>query len=225
MTMVRCDMTMSLDGYICGPEAGQPTYLNEGFFRITSWLTELASLAAERLGMAGGVDDADDAGDVDDALVAEMFAQAGAYVMGRRMFDSGEGPWGPEPPFPAPVFVVTHRERAPLERDGGTTFFFVTDGVRAAVDRAKAAAGDFHVHVSGGAQIVQQVLAAGLIDELHLHISPVLLGGGTRLFSGDLPQVIELERFRVADSGNITHLSFRLPTVPRRPLAPAAASD
>ena len=207
MTLVRCDMTVSLDGYICGPTARRPPYLDEGFFRITSWLTRLASWR-ERQGMAGGVDDADD------ALVAEMFAQAGAYVMGRRMFDSGEGPWGAEPPFHAPVFVVTHRDRAPLERGGGTTFFFVTDGVQAAIDRAKAAAGDRHVHVSGGAQIVQQALAAGLLDELHLHISPVLIGGGTRLFEGDLPDFIELERLRVADARDITHLSFRLPTRP-----------
>jgi dihydrofolate reductase len=111
MTKVRCDMSVSLDGFITGPEAQNPPYLDAGFFRVTSWLTLLATWREHR-GMEGGTRNADD------DLFAEMFEQAGAYVMGRRMFDSGEEPWGDEPPFRAPVFVVTHREREPLERKG-----------------------------------------------------------------------------------------------------------
>jgi len=120
MTKVRSDMSVSLDGYVCDPKAKDPPYLDEGFFRVTSWATELATWR-ERRGRGSGTTD------VDDAVVAEMFAQAGAYVMGRRMFDSGEEPWGDDPPFKAPVFVVTHRARESLERSGGTAFFFVTD--------------------------------------------------------------------------------------------------
>ena len=205
MTRVRCDMSVSLDGYICGPKAKEPPYLDEGFFRVTSWLTDLAAWR-EREGMTGGVSNADD------ELVADMFRQAGAYVMGRRMFDSGEEPWGDAPPFRAPVFVVTSREREPLERQGGTTFNFVTGGVRAAVERATAVAGDQHVAVSGGASIVQQVIAADLLDELHLHVTPVLLGGGTRLLEGGRPAIVELDPIRVLASHGVTHLSFSFRT-------------
>jgi dihydrofolate reductase len=208
MTRVRCDMSVSVDGFICGPKAQEPPYLDDGFFRVTSWLTELATWR-ERQGMAGGADHEDD------EVIASVFEQAGAYVMGRRMFDSGEQPWGDEPPFRAPVFVITHREREPLQRAGGTVFYFVTDGVSSAIAQARAAAGDRHVAVSGGASAVQQVITAGLLDELHLHVAPVLLGGGTRLFDRLRPGMVELDRFRLATStgndGGLTHLSFRFP--------------
>jgi dihydrofolate reductase len=164
-------------------------------------MTDLASWR-EREGMTGG------AANADDELVADMFRQAGAYVMGRRMFDSGEEPWGDEPPFRAPVFVVTNQEREPLERQGGTTFHFVTDGVRAAVGCATAVAGDRHVAVSGGASIVQQVIDADLLDELHLHVSPALLGGGTRLLDGGRQRIVELDPIGVQASHGVTHLSF-----------------
>ena len=112
--------------------------------------------------------------------------------MGRRMFSGGEGPWeddpnadgwwGDDPPFRVPVFVLTHHAREPVEKQGGTTFIFVTDGVEAAVERARAAAGERNVSVGGGAEVVQQCLRAGLLDELRIHLVPILLGGGTRLF-------------------------------------------
>jgi dihydrofolate reductase len=205
MTEVRCDMSVSLDGYICGPKAKEPPYLDEGFFRVTSWLNDLATWR-EREGMTGG------ATNTDDELIADMFQQAGAYVMGRRMFDSGEEPWGDAPPFRAPVFVVTNRQREPLERRGGTTFHFVTDGVGSAVERAMAVAGDRRVAVSGGARIVQQVIATDLLDELHLHVTPVLLGGGTRLFDGGGPEIVELDPLRVVGSHGVTHLSYSFRT-------------
>ncbi|MFJ9371353.1 dihydrofolate reductase family protein [Nocardia sp. NPDC101769] len=205
MPNVRTDITISLDGFICGLAAQQPPYLDKGFFRITEWVVEHL-VWRERAGFDGGLQDADD------ALLAEMFEQAGAYVMGRRMFDSGEEPWGESPPFRAPVFVVTHREREPLVRKGGTTFHFVTDGLKAAIERAKTMCGDQHVHISGGAAIVQQAIAQRLVNEMHVHIAPVLLGQGTRLFDQLPDSMVELDRFRVVDSPAITHLGFRFPT-------------
>jgi dihydrofolate reductase len=201
MTTVRCDMTTSLDGFVCGPAARRPPYVDDAFGRVTRWITEVAGWR-ERHGMTGGVKSADD------EIAAEVPDQTGAYVMGRRMFDSGEQPWGDTPPFGGPVFVVTHREREPLHRNGGTTFYFVTDGIRAAIDRARVTAGDRNVHVSGGAAIVQQAIGEGLVDDLHLHIAPVLLGDGIRLFDGLPPGIVELDRFRVVDSTDVTHLSY-----------------
>jgi dihydrofolate reductase len=209
VTTVRCDMSVSLDGFICGPKAKDPPYFDDGFFRVTAWLTELATWRERHAGWEGGARDADD------DVLADTLAQAAAYVMGRRMFDSGEEPWGPEPPFRAPVFVVTHRQREPLERAGGTTFHFVTGGLGAAVDQAKAAADDGHVAISGGASTVQQAITAGLLDELHLHITPVLLGAGTRLLDNLPAQILELDRTRLATSPSsqgVSHLSFAFPT-------------
>jgi dihydrofolate reductase len=135
------------------------------------------------------------------------------------MFSGGEGPWeddpnpdgwwGDEPPFRAPVFVLTHHSREPLQRRGGTTFTFVTDGVDAAIEEAQAAAGDKDVGVAGGANVAQQVLNAGLLDELQLNLVPVLLGTGTRLLDNVAPQV-RLERTRVIDAPAVTHLLYRV---------------
>jgi dihydrofolate reductase len=145
----------------------------------------------------------------DDDVAEAMYAGVGAYVMGRRMFDVGEEPWGDEPPFRAPVFVVTHRPRDVLERKGGTSFTFVTDGLESAIDRARQAAGDADVTLSGGPDLVRRALAAGLVDELHLHVSPVLLGGGMRLFDRLDGAPIELERVDLVDSPGVTHVRYR----------------
>jgi dihydrofolate reductase len=139
--------------------------------------------------------------------------------MGRRMFGGGEGPWGDEPwegwwgddpPFHVPVFVLTNHQREPLVKRGGTTFHFVTHGIEAALEQARAAAGDRDVAIAGGADVVQQYLRAGLVDDFQVHVAPVLLGGGTRLF-GDLgTELPELERTRVIDSPTVTHLRYRV---------------
>ena len=117
------------------------------------------------------------------------------------------GWWGDEPPFHAPVFVLTHHSREPVEMEGGTTFFFVTDGIEAAVEQARAAAGDRDVAIAGGGTAVQQALAAGLVDELQVHVAPILLGGGTRLF-GEGAGPVRLEATRVVGSPKATHLTF-----------------
>jgi dihydrofolate reductase len=140
-------------------------------------------------------------------------------VMGRRMYSGGSGPWeqdpkargwwGDDPPFHAPVFVLTHHEREPLPMEGGTTFNFVTDGIEAAIERAKSAAGGKDVLVAGGGIIVQQAIAAGLVDKVQVHVAPVFLGGGARLFDG-MAADVGLEVDRVVDSPTVTHLRYRV---------------
>jgi dihydrofolate reductase len=208
MTVVRCDMTVSLDGFVCGIDAQRPPYLDDGFFRVTQWIVKHFAFAKELL--ERGRSDVTIA-DPEQELVAERIEQTGAYVLGRRMYDSAGDNWSKEAPYHTPVFVVTHRANESIALEDGTTFHFVTHGLTTAVERAKAACGDRKVHVSGGADIVQQALTAGLIDELHLHITPVLLGQGTRLFDNLPAGIVELERLRVVDSTDATHLSFRIP--------------
>jgi dihydrofolate reductase len=146
----------------------------------------------------------------DDEELRERFAPTGAVVMGRRMFDEGEGPWGDNPPYHMPVFVVTHQARDTLVKEGGTTFTFVTDGIESALQQAKAAAGDKNVNISGGAGTVQQFIRAGLLDELEIHLAPLLFGEGIRLFERMGPEPIELENIRVVASPEVTHLRFRV---------------
>ena len=188
MTKVTAQMSVSLDGFYTGPrDTRDPKDMSgwmrgpeaPGFFRVTRWAVD-AMAWRERQGFAGGEQS------INSEIIEETFAAAGAYVMGRRMFDAGEVPWGEEPPFRAPVFVVTHRSREVLERQGGTSFTFVTDGLERAIALARDAAGGKNVAVAGGGELVRQVLTAGLLDELELHIAPVLLGDGQRLFDASL---------------------------------------
>lgn len=194
MSKTTVDITISLDGFVAAP--------GDDVTRLHDWLYGLSSFE-QRHGRTGGTRNAD--ADV----LAEAFDDVGAMVMGKRMFDIAEDAWGAEPPFRVPVHVVTHEVRAPLVR-GATTFIFVTDGIEDAFARARAAAGDRDVSVAGGANVIQQALAAGLVDELQVHVVPVLLGAGTRLFDHLGPQPIELERGRVIDSPAVTHLRYRV---------------
>jgi dihydrofolate reductase len=130
--------------------------------------------------------------------------------MGRRMFALGEGPWGDDPPFHMPVFVLTHESREPVIKEGGTTFTFVTDGIESALEQAKAAAGDRDVSVARGANVIQQYLKAGLLDEIQIHLVPVLLGEGIRLFDRMGRRPIELESTRMIESPEVTHLRYRV---------------
>jgi len=207
MTKVTAQMSVSLDGCYAGARHDDPaTWLDSdeaaGFFRITRWAVD-AMAWRERLHLAGG--ESSPSSDV----IGETFAAAGAYVMGRRMADGGEVPWGDEPPFRAPVFVVTHRERDTLHRRGGTSFTYVTDGIERAVAQAEAAAGDKDVAIAGGAEAIQQYLNAGLVDELQLHVVPLVLGGGRRLMDGIDPS-ISLSLDRVVEAPDVTHLRYRV---------------
>ncbi len=219
MTLVTAQMSVSLDGFYAGPEDDTTDWLHgteaAGFFRVTRWAISAAGWR-ERQGFEGGERD------TNSELIEEQFASAGAYVMGRRMFEGGEVPWGDDPPFRAPVFVVTHREREVLPREGGTSFTFVTDGIGSAVAQAKAAAADVgkEVAVAGGGRLVRQVLAAGLLDRLDLHIVPVVLGDGLRLLDPalglDPMEAIELTPTRVVPTPDVTHIRYEV--VGRAPL-------
>lgn len=204
MGKVFVSMGMSLDGFVAGPNAKPGNPLGDGGTRIHEWVYDVHAWR-ERQSAAGGRE-----GTADDRLVEENFARAGAYVMGRRMFDEGEVGWPEEAPFRAPVFVLTNAPREPWVRKGGTTFFFVTDGPHSALARAREAAGDKDVQISGGADTVRQFLNAGLVDEVEVHLAPVLLGSGTRLFEGVDPDRVMLERDRVIDSPKVTHIRYRV---------------
>lgn len=198
---VFAEIGMSLDGYVAGANAGPGNPLGDGGAAILDWMYNLAGWR-ERLGLGGG------GSGPDDDLVRGSFERAGAYVMGRRTFDEGEAVWPANPPFRAPVFVVTHEEREAWVREGGTTFTFVTAGVEHAVARARAVAGRRDVRVSGGADVIRQCLRAGLLDELHIHLTPVVLGCGIRLFEGLRGHEVSLESREVTPSWHVTHLSY-----------------
>src|SRR3954464_11307538 len=165
MTKVTAQMSVSLDGFYTGPrDMRDPNDMSgwmrgpeaPGVFRVTRWVVDAMS-GRERQGFAGGEPS------INSEIIEETFAAAGAYVMGRRMFDAGEVPWGEEPPFHAPVFVVTHRSRDVLGRQGGTSFTFVTEGLERAIELARGAAGSKDVAVAGGGELLRQVLTAGLL--------------------------------------------------------------
>jgi dihydrofolate reductase len=201
MGLVVFEISMSLDGFIAGPNDRPGLGLGEGGERLHQWAYDLASWR-ERHGLAGGQTNRDA------ELLDEALRNTGASIVGRRMFDNAEG-WGENPPFDMPVFVLTHQAREPLVK-GGTTFTFVTDGIESALAQARAAAGAKNVAIGGGANVAQQYLKAGLLDEIEIHLVPILLGDGIRLFDHLGDAQIELERTRVIDSPSVTHLRFRV---------------
>lgn len=203
MSKVTSDMSMSLDGFITGPNDDVENPLGDGGDRLHQWVYDLASWR-EPHGLDGGKTNRDS------EVLDEAFKSAGAFVMGRRMFDVGERHWGDKPPFHRPVFVVTHNAREAVTKEGGTTFTFVTDGIESALEKAKAAAGGKSVSVSGGANIIQQLLKARLLDEIQIHVVPVLFSDGRRLFNQIASEHIELVSTRVIESDDVTHLRFRV---------------
>jgi len=213
MTRLRLDISMSLDGFVAGPNATLDTPLGDGGELLHEWVVRLKAWREEH-GESGG-----ETG-VDDDVVAEHVAATGAVIMGRRMFSGGAGPWaddpnadgwwGDDPPFHVPVFVLTQYEREPLAKEGDTTFTFVTEGIEAALEDARAAAEDRDVALAGGASVAQQYLGAGLLDEIQVHVAPVLLGGGVRLFDDHDGEPVRLEPTRALSSPAVTHLRFRV---------------
>ncbi len=209
VSSLTCQISVSLDGFVAGPNQSLEQPLGEGGMRLHEWAFATASWRAQH-GLEGGEHNADS------QVVEQATRGIGAYIMGRRMFGGGEGPWDEnwtgwwddEPPYHAPVFVLTHHPRQPLEMRGGTTFTFVTDGIESALEQARAATGGQNVSVAGGAETVQQYLAAGLLDELQLHIVPVVLGAGERLLTdvGD-PMLQPVE---VTASSGVTHVRYRV---------------
>jgi len=200
---VTFDISMSLDGFITGPNDSVEQGLGEGGEQLHRWLYDLDSWR-ERHGLDGGESTRDA------EILDEAFRNVGAVVIGRRMFDIAEEEWGDNPPFHVPVFIVTHRPRQTIVKEGGTSYIFVTEGVEAASEQARAAAGDKDISIGGGADIIQQFLKAGMVDELQIHIVPLLLGSGTRLFEQPGLEQVKLERARVVDSPTVTHVKYRV---------------
>jgi dihydrofolate reductase len=196
MTKVTCDMAMSVDGFAAGLDQSEAEPFGPRVgMRLHRWMFDEPEA---------------------NAAVIDAITSAGAHIMGRNMFGPGRGAWdeewkgwwGDDPPYHAPVFVLTHHPRAPLTMQGGTTFTFVTDGIESALAQAREAAGDGDVAIAGGAQTVNEYLAAGVIDELRLHVVPLVLGEGERLFEG--VGEITLERLDVSGTDLVTHLSYRV---------------
>lgn len=201
MSRVTADISMSLDGFVTGPDDSPQEPMGRDGHQLHRWLFELSTWR-ERVGRSGGTRDRDA------EIHEETFANVGAYVMGRRMFDHGEQPWGDQPPFGAPVFVVTHTARPTTVKQGGTSFVFVTEGVAAAVERARTAADGRDVLVVGGGSVIRQCLVAGLLDELQVHLVPVLMGDGVRLFERTRGPVPPLRADRVEAPNGVVHLRF-----------------
>ena len=195
MSDVTCDLAVSVDGFVAGPRQSVDDPIGVGGMRLHEWHF-------------------DPQGE-DRRIVDEWQRGVGAYVMGRNMFGPGRGEWdldwtgwwGEEPPYGVPVFVLTHHPRESVQV-GATTFHFETDGVESAVAQAREAAGDLTVAIAGGASTVNQCLAAGLIDQLHLHVVPITLGEGERLFDGLPP--LDLEPAQVVASPGVTHVKYRV---------------
>lgn len=197
MGNVFCSISMSLDGFVAGPNQSLEKPFGDGFENepLHRWMFEQPEQNAAEIHRITG---------------------ASAFIMGRNMFSPGRGAWdeswkgwwGDDPPYHAPVFVLTHHPRQPLEMQGGTTFFFVQDGIEAALARARSAAGEGDVHIIGGAATVNQYLAAGLIDELSLHIAPVVIGQGERLFDG--AGAFDLEPLAARGNDLVTHITYRI---------------
>jgi dihydrofolate reductase len=215
MTKLRLDISTSLDGFVAGPNRTVEQPLGDGGMQLHEWVFGLATWM-ESHGVEG-----EGATGPDDDLIKEQLAQPGAVLMGRRMFSGGEGPWeddpnadgwwGDDPPFHVPVFVLTHHAREVKPMEGGTTFTFVTNGIEAALEQARGVAGEKNVAIAGGANVVQQYLKAGLLDEMQIHVAPVLLGGGVRLFEDHVgAQPPEVEATRVIQSPTVTHLKYRV---------------
>lgn len=212
MGKLRFEITMSLDGLVPGKDQSPQNPLGVGGMQLHQWAFPLAAWRGPH-GLDGGEVNAST------PVVEEALANLGATIMGRNMFGGHPGPWGNEPwmgwwgdnpPFHRPVFVLTHHRREPLEQAGGTTFTFVTDGIESALEQARRAAGGKDIALAGGANAAQQYLAAGLIDDVEIHVVPVLLGQGARLFANLEGSAVRLEQVRAVQAPGVTHLKYRV---------------
>jgi dihydrofolate reductase len=212
MSKLKLSITMSLDGYVAGPDQSEENPLGVGGMELHQWLFPLREFR-EMHGEEGGEVNASS------AVVAERRANIGATIMGRNMFGPVRGPWpdeswrgwwGEDPPYHHSVFVLTKHPRQPLEMEGGTAFYFVSDGIESALTQAKDAAGGADVWLAGGASVINQYLAAGLVDEIDISIAPVILGTGARLFDGVERGAFKLEQIRALDAPGVTHIKYEV---------------
>ncbi len=211
MSKLRCQISISLDGFVAGPSQSEENPLGEGGERLHTWMTSLSAWRQSH-GREGGEVNASA------RILEESRENIGAGVMGRNMFgpvgggpwgdDGWTGWWGEDPPYHYPVFILTHHPRDPVEMKGGTTFYFITDGIKSAFEQAQEAAGGRDIMLWGGAQVVNQYLAAELVNELELHVVPELLGGGARLFDNLGDAEVKLEQVRAVEAPGVTHLKY-----------------
>lgn len=192
MSKVILNISMSLDGFIAGPNIRTEEPMGDDGEKLHDWM------------LSGGK------GSELEAVVADFFKNTGAYIMGKRTLDLGIGPWGDNPPFHAPCFVLSGKSHNTITKQGGTSYIFVTDGIESALKQAQEAAGNQDIVVMGGANAAQQYLNAGLLDEIHLHLPHILLGSGTRLFDKLTITAANLEKIAVAETPGATHLKFRI---------------
>jgi dihydrofolate reductase len=212
MSKLRCHISISADGFVAGPDQSEQDPLGHGGERLHDWAIPLAAWREAH-------EKHDGEENASSQVMAESLANVGAGVMGRNMFgpigggDWGDGRWngwwGDDPPYHNAVYVLTHHPREPVPMKGGTTYHFVTDGIESALERAKEAAGGQDVRLWGGAEVINQYLAAGLLDELELHIVPILLGGGARLFES-VGSEVRLEQVRAVGAPGVTHVKYRV---------------
>ena len=213
MSKLRCHISISLDGFVAGPNQSEENPLGEGGERLHDWVVPLAAWRQPHGKQGGEVNESA-------RIVEEARENIGASVMGRNMFgpigggawgdEAWTGWWGDDPPYHHPVFVVTHHPRDPAEMKGGTTFHFVTDGIESALEQAREAAGGQDVGLWGGADVARQYLAAGLLDVLELHVVPVVLGDGAPLLDNLGDAEVRLEQVRVVEAPGVAHLKYRL---------------
>ncbi|MBV8734608.1 MAG: dihydrofolate reductase family protein [Solirubrobacterales bacterium] len=212
MSMLRLSITMSLDGYVAGPDQSEQNPLGVGGMELHDWVFPLKAFREMHGGQGGEVN-------ASSAVVEERRANIGATIMGRNMFGGGPGPWGEspwegwwgdEPPYHHPVFVLTHHPRDPLELKGGTSFYFVTDGIASALARAREAAAGADIWLAGGASVVNQYLAGGLVDEIDVSIAPVILADGAHLFDRLEHGALKLQQVRAVDAPGVTHIKYRV---------------
>jgi dihydrofolate reductase len=212
MSKLRLSITMSLDGFVAGPEQSELDPLGVGGLELHEWVFPLEAFKRMHGGEGGEVN-------ASSAVVDERRANVGATIMGRNMFGGGPGPWrsdpwqgwwGDDPPYHHPVFVLTHHAREPLSMKGGTTFHFVNDGIESALAQARDAARGQDISLAGGASAVNQYLAAGVVDEIDLSIAPMILGDGARLFRGLERGALKLTQVRAVDAPGVTHIKYKV---------------
>jgi dihydrofolate reductase len=212
MSNLRLSITMSLDGYVAGPDQSEDSPLGVGGMELHEWLFPLKAFREMHREEGGEVNESS-------AVVEERRANIGATIMGRNMFGPMRGPWpdeswrgwwGEDPPYHHPVFVLTHHPREPLEMEGGTTFYFVSDGIESALAQAKDAAQGQDIWLAGGASVANQYLAAGLVDEIDVSIAPLILGAGAHLFERFDRATLKLRQIRAVGAPGVTHIKYEV---------------
>ena len=204
MSKVFFDVGISLDGYIAGPNGGSKNPIGDGGLAIHEWMFKQKSFR-EKLGMEGG-----EVNNKDNEIISETFNRIVSKIMGKHMFEEGEANWPEDAPFHCPVYVLTHQKREPWERPGGTIFYFVSDDIHNILENAMKDAGSKDVRISGGASVIRQYLNAGLIDEFSIHIAPMILGSGVRLFENLDQGRYSVKILEVVNSKDVTHLKYKV---------------